>query len=80
MKIQSITEAFSMQPTSLVVVSEPNNTIQKTFCIKRIEKAEVLIMVNGEYKAHGIYWGFNWNEECIFQYLENSVNVHYINE
>ena len=72
-KIKSITEAFSMQPVVLQVKDKPDEwNIDNS--IKRIE-----FEISDEYASGetSVYRGYNFADKLIFQYLANSVNVHY---
>lgn len=71
MKIKSISEAFSMQPITLQVVSE--NQRSKFDPSQDIEKIELEVMDENT----NIYVGYNFDGEKKFQYITTSVNVHY---
>lgn len=74
----SITEAFSMQPAAFSISTQAsydgyeNLEVRKTF-IKEI-KFET-IRIGGS--PIEVYVGYNFEGQKIFQYLANSVNVHY---
>lgn len=70
-KVKSISEAFSMQPVTLQVVSE--NQRSKFDPSQDIEKIELEVMDENT----NIYVGYNFDGEKKFQYLANAVNVHY---
>ena len=67
-RIKSITEAFSMQPVTHSVVS--HDQYRDKDSIQRIEKVQY-----EQYKWH--YVGYNFDGEKLFEYLKDSVNVHY---
>ncbi len=71
-KIKSITEAFSMQPESFGIMTKENmeHFYDKENALKEI-KEEVLD------KDTNVYVGCNFKGKKLFQYLVNSVNVHY---
>ena len=68
-KIKSISEAFSMQPITLRVTGKPT-PFDSENSIKEI-KLEMMDEVTS------VYVGYNFEGEKKFQYLANSVNVHY---
>lgn len=70
-KIKSISEAFSMQPITIQVVSE--NQRSKFDPSQDIEKIELEVMNENT----NIYVGYNFEGEKKFKYLANAVNVHY---
>lgn len=73
--IQSITEAFSMQPQSLRVFSQQE---YETFYSKETATKEIkkdVVRIDGE--PTEVYVGYNFEGKKIFQYLAKSVNVHY---
>jgi len=76
-KIQSITEAFSMQPVTLYVNQKVGTCTPITNEVIEIKKEEVNIMIGGELKSHDVYRGYDPDGNIIFTYLANSVNVHY---
>lgn len=67
-KIKSITEAFSMQPSTL-------QTGMEYGCCKEI-KLEKVFLINGD--TEGYYIGYDNDNKEVFRYLEKCVNVHYI--
>jgi len=74
-RIKSISEAFSMQPITLQVTEEdkrsklhPENDIKE---IKQKGK-----QVNTD-KMITIYCGYNYDGKMLFEYVAESVNVHY---
>ena len=72
-KIKSIAEAYSMQPVVLQVKEKPDEwNIEDS--IKRIE-----FEISDEYASGetSVYRGYNFDDKLRFQYLANSVNVHY---
>lgn len=73
--IQSITEAFSMQPVCLRVMTEQE---YQTFYSKETATKEIkkeVMRIDGE--PTEVYVGYNFEGKKIFQYLAKSVNVHY---
>ena len=70
-KIKSITEAFSMQPIRCYVGESPSNLNTLTATIERIE----LEPIGEDLSA---YIGYDSENNKLFQYLFNSVNVYYI--
>ena len=70
-KVKSISEAFSMQPITLQVVSEKKRS--KFDPSQDIEKIELEVMDENT----NVYVGYNFDGEKKFQYLANAVNVHY---
>ena len=83
-KIKSITEAFSMQPNihSITFEHQVNINDEKTrqFIIKEINLERTEMLINGSYVQYEVYRGYNWNGDKLFEYLANSVNVHYYYE
>ncbi len=77
MKIQSISEAFSMQPVTLSVVNEPNPFSPEN-SIKEI-KLEYRTYKTGENNTD-VYVGYNFEGKKLFEYIAKSVNVHYFTE
>ena len=76
-KIQSITEAFSMQPMTLYVGQKVGNCNPLSGEIAEIKEEQINIMINGELKPHDVYRGYGPDGNIIFIYLANSVNVYY---
>lgn len=74
-KIKLISEAFSMQPVTLEVLTEGQlkADYDKSNSAKEIIKETVLIDRN----PTEVYVGYNPEGKKIFQYLATSVNVHY---
>lgn len=74
-KIKSISEAFSMQPLLLPVLTENqlNANYDKSDSAKEIKKE--VVRIDGE--PTEVYVGYNPDGKKIFQYLAKSVNVHY---
>lgn len=74
-KIKSITEAFSMQPTTIMVVSQDSK-------FKRVDSCKEIVIethrVDSE-KECDFYVGYNFEGKKLFEYLRSSVNVHYDN-
>jgi len=77
-KIKSITEAFSMQPATLSIMKSNDNYYDKPSACKEI-KLEQLDGVFDDLPT-SFYVGYNFEGQKIFQYLANSVNVHYCYE
>ena len=83
-RIKSITEAFSMQPEILSITdvkSHEHNLYRKSKYINpdndiRIIKKEVIQISEGERAS--FYIGYNYEGKKKFQYLEKSVNVHFV--
>ena len=73
-KIYSISEAFSMQPKHISVMDEEHykSYYDKPNACKEIKLEPVQI---GEVVM--AYVGYNFEDKKIFQYLANTVNVHY---
>ena len=69
-KIKSITEAFSMQPVTISTMESNDAYYDKPSACKEI-KLEVMD------EDTNVYVGYNFEGKKIFQYLANSVNVHY---
>jgi len=73
-RIKSISEAYSMQPKLFSVREKPIDkdsfVYDAELNIKRIEKVQY-----EQYKWK--YIGYNFDGEKMFEYLEDSVNVHY---
>ena len=72
-KIRTITEAYSMQPICLRVVEKPQEWAVEN-SIKRIELEVIDEFASGK---TSVYRGYNFEDKLIFQYLADSVNVHY---
>lgn len=64
-RIQSISEAYSSQPVTYVVVDNPSN------------KESVKEIVLEDDWGFPTYCGYNFDGEPLFEYLADSVNVHY---
>lgn len=81
--IKSITEAFSMQPNCFEVCNTPESEIRNGIkmvhnhngCIKEIVPETRQVASD---KQCNYYVGYNFNGEKMFEYLQSSVNVHYI--
>ena len=77
-KIRLISEAFSMQPINFEVQEKLGKFDRPEFTVKIIKKEEVITDYhNGEPNTRTCYIGYNHNGEKMFQYLANTVNVHY---
>jgi len=79
-KIKSITEAFSMQPNTLEVRTQEE--YEKHIKDKRLHtdfmcKEIILMTIHREKEPIQRYVGFNFEGKQIFEYLPNSVNVHF---
>jgi len=79
-KIKSIAEAFSMQPNILTVTTEPQNVLHKEWYIKEIKLETTEMWVDDIQKKYDVYRGYDWNGNISFEYLANTVNVHYIDK
>ena len=81
--IQSISEAYSMQPATLSVstqekydkAKEKNISYANELCKKIILET---IQISTD-KQVSFYVGYNFEDEKIFSYLMDAVNVHYTN-
>ncbi len=77
-KIESIVEAFSMQPAVFKIVKELGKYYEPETTLKNIEKEEVITdYENGQGNQRTCYVGYNHNGVRMFQYLASTVNVHY---
>lgn len=70
-KVKSISEAFSMQPITITVTAPDKRT--KFDPSQDIERIELEVLDENT----SIYVGYNFEGEKKFQYLANTVNVHY---
>jgi hypothetical protein len=81
MKILSITEAFSMQPSSLYVCRLPSHTNDKCIhnpdCIKEIKLERTEFISENSNKLYDVYIGYDQHGRKQFQYFANTVNVFY---
>lgn len=78
MKIQSITEAFSMQPVTFIIEKKLGQFNMPEKTLKNIEKEEIITdYENGQPNQRTCYVGYNWNGAKMFQYLASAVNVVY---
>lgn len=81
-KIKSISEAYSMQPNNLEVSTQErydeykNLEARKSF-VKEIKMETVIVGANGFQDPVVIYVGYGFEGQKLFQYLANSVNVHF---
>jgi hypothetical protein len=75
LKIKSIVEAFSMQPTFYQVSESKEGFWKPDEAIKEI-RLEYLSYSNDEV-PEPYYSGFNFEGKKLFQYRAKSVNVHY---
>ena len=71
-KIQSIKEAFSMQPNTFSITKEDERSAFNPQ--NDIEKIELEVMD----EETNIYVGYNFLGKKMFHYLSRSVNVHYL--
>jgi len=70
-KVISISEAFSMQPITITVTNPDKRSLSDpSGDIERIELESMDENTN-------VYVGYNFEGKKMFQYLANSVNVHY---
>jgi hypothetical protein len=76
-KIKSITEAFSMQPITLTI-TEPDkrSAFNPENDIKEIKQEGKQVNEN---KMINIYVGYDFDGNKIFEYIAETVNVHYFN-
>lgn len=70
MKIQSITQAYSIHPECLFTVKERHSDMS----CKRIECETRQVSTD---KQCSFYIGYNFEDREIFCYLMDSVNVHF---
>ena len=71
LKVKSISEAFSMQPITIAVTNpDKRSSFQPS---EDIERIELEVMDENTY----VYVGYSFEGKVKFQYLANSVNVHY---
>lgn len=81
-KIKSISEAYSMQPNKLETSTKEryddykNLEARKSF-IAEIKMETVIIGANGFQEPVVMYVGYSFEGQKLFQYLANSVNVHF---
>ena len=74
-KIKSISEAFSMQPITLEVTREDKRSnFDHENDIKEIKQEGK--QVNSD-KMISVYRGYNYDDKMLFEYIVESVNVHY---
>jgi len=74
-RIRSITEAFSLEPLTLQVTTEDNrskSTPEKD--IKEIKQEGQQVATD---KMINVYRGYNYDGKKLFEYIAESVNVHY---
>lgn len=81
-EIKSISEAFSMQPKFLEIVTEDDLSscpwINPKESCKEIKLEQVIIGENtSTANAEMMYVGYNFDGKKLFQYLANTVNVHF---
>ncbi|HWY33891.1 MAG TPA: hypothetical protein VNX68_04550 [Nitrosopumilaceae archaeon] len=81
-KIKSISEAFSMQPVVLEIMNQAKyeNYFDKPNACKEIKLERLLIGHKCGNPVEEIYYvGYNFEGQKIFQYIANTVNVHFEN-
>lgn len=73
--IESITEAYSMQPTTLSIATQSQYEARKG-----MNGANRLVKVISHEVANelNVYVGYNFTGQKLFQYQANSVNIHYL--
>ena len=71
-KIKSISEAFSIQPAFITINPNKDNPRDD----EAVEIKEEVIQVS-DLDRITVYAGYNKKGKRLFQYLANSVNVHY---
>jgi len=77
-KIESIVEAFSMQPAVFRIEKELGKYSKPELTLKNIEREELITdYENGQGNQRTCYVGYNHNGVKMFQYLAHTVNVHY---
>ena len=77
-KIQSIVEAFSMQPAIFRVEKELGKYSKPELTLRNIEREEVITHYDcGDAISQTCYIGYNHEGAKMFQYLAKTVNVHY---
>ena len=74
-RIKSISEAFSMQPITIEVLSENQLSIPDSSQDIKIIQSESIVLDSGEIIE--VYSCYNFEGEKKCQYLKKSVNVHY---
>ncbi len=84
-KIKSITEAFSMQPNTFETKNQIqhentikySNSIANRDCKEIIFEKHVIGHKCGDPLEELYYVGYNFEGQKIFQYIANTVNVHF---
>ena len=77
-KIKSITEAFSMQPTTISTMKSNEGYFDKPNACKEIKLERLCIGHKyGDPIEELYYVGYNFEGKKIFQYIANTVNVHF---
>lgn len=77
-KIESIVEAFSMQPAVFRITKELSQFHEPETTLKNIEREETVVgFDSGNPIQITCYIGYNHNGNKMFQYMANTVNVHY---
>jgi len=77
-KIKSISEAFSMQPKHIEVCTDYEHYYDKSQAVKEIKLERIEIGKRcGDPVEELYYVGYNFEGQKIFQYIANTVNVHY---
>jgi len=76
--IESITEAFSMQPATFRIIEELGKFDKPELSLKNIEREEIITHYEcGDAMQQTCYIGYNWEGNKMFQYLAHTVNIHY---
>lgn len=76
--IKSISEAFSMQPKHIETMKSNENYYDKQNACKEIKLERLCIGSRcGDPVEEMYYVGYNFEGKKIFQYIANTVNVHY---
>jgi hypothetical protein len=78
-KIKSISEAYSMQP-ACISVSNKDKVYAKEYNYLHILEIKLETLQVGTNTQADFYVGYDFNGNKSFQYLANSVNVHYYYE
>lgn len=77
-KIKSISQAFSMQPVTISTMKSNEHYYDKPRACKEIRLETVCIGRKcGDPVEELYYVGYNFEGEKIFQYIANTVNVHF---
>lgn len=77
-KIKSISEAFSMQPRHLEITEMSYYEKCKNEAAKKEFIKVIKLEDKGQYPDKELYYvGYNFEGDKLFQYIANTVNVHY---